>query len=98
MSFPSDSSFNSTRNTQSPVTPSSVGGLYKTNVNRQKTKRWVDAKSYSYDGDDWGDGDEYIEEEEEPAQQSKPTGLRQPGQVLNAPANAGGRSVTSPGR
>ncbi|KAG5291227.1 hypothetical protein I7I50_07973 [Histoplasma capsulatum G186AR] len=38
---------------------------FKTNVNRQKTKRWVNAKSYSYDGDDWGDDDGY--ENEEPA-------------------------------
>lgn len=38
---------------------------FKTNVSRQKTKRWVNAKSYSYDGDDWGDSDEY--EDEEPA-------------------------------
>jgi hypothetical protein len=28
----------------------------------------------------------------------KPTGFRQPGQVLNAPANTGGRSVTNPGK
>ena len=26
-----------------------------------KTKRWVEAKSYTYDGDDWGDADEYDE-------------------------------------
>ncbi|OAT06563.1 hypothetical protein BDBG_02749 [Blastomyces gilchristii SLH14081] len=36
---------------------------FKTNVNRQKTKRWVNAKSYSYDGDEWGDSDEYADEE-----------------------------------
>ncbi|OJD17573.1 hypothetical protein AJ78_02324 [Emergomyces pasteurianus Ep9510] len=38
---------------------------FKTNVNRQKTKRWVNAKSYAYDGDEWGDSDEY--EVEDPA-------------------------------
>ncbi|OAX78971.1 hypothetical protein ACJ72_06716 [Emergomyces africanus] len=38
---------------------------FKTNVNRQKTKRWVNAKSYSYDGDEWGESDEY--EDEAPA-------------------------------
>ena len=44
----------------------------KTNVNRKKTKRWVEAKKISYDGDDWGD-DEYgeydndeVEEDETP--------------------------------
>ncbi len=92
------------RTQQTPVAPS-ASGLYKTNVNRQKTKRWVEAKSYSYDGDDWGDVDEYrdIEEEEEeepapPTPPPKPTGFRQPGQVLNAPGNTGGRSVTNPGK
>ena len=34
---------------------------FKTNVNRAKTKRWVEAKSYSYDGEDWGDADDYDE-------------------------------------
>lgn len=34
---------------------------FKTNVNRAKTKRWVEAKSYTYDGDDWGEADEYDE-------------------------------------
>ena len=61
---------------------------YKTNVNRAKTKRWVEAKSYSYDGDDWGDADEYDEygADEEPQPQQKPTGLRQPGQSANQPS------------
>lgn len=55
---------------------------YKTNVNRAKTKRWVEAKSYSYDGDDWGDVDDYDEYGgyDEPAPPNKPTGLRQMGQ------------------
>ena len=55
---------------------------FKTNVNRAKTKRWVEAKSYSYDGDDWGDVDDYDEYGgyDEPPPPSKPTGLRQRGQ------------------
>ena len=57
---------------------------FNTNVNRAKTKKWVEAKSYSYDGDDWGDVDDYDEyrgyEEPEPAPEPKPTGLRQRGQ------------------
>ena len=56
---------------------------FKTNVNRAKTKRWVEAKSYTYDGDDWGDADEYDEYGgyDEPAPPPpKPTGLRQRGQ------------------
>ena len=58
--------------------------VFNTNVNRAKTKKWVEAKSYSYDGDDWGDVDDYDEyggyDEPEPAPEPKPTGLRQRGQ------------------
>lgn len=59
---------------------------FNTNVNRAKTKKWVEAKSYSYDGDEWGDVDEYDEyggyddPDPEPAPEAKPTGLRQRGQ------------------
>ncbi|KAL8835026.1 MAG: hypothetical protein Q9176_007169 [Flavoplaca citrina] len=55
---------------------------FKTNVNRAKTKRWVEAKSYTYDGDDWGDMDEYDEYGgyDEPPPPPRPTGLRQQGQ------------------
>lgn len=55
---------------------------FKTNVNRAKTKRWVEAKSYTYDGDDWGDADEYDEYGgyDEPPTPPKPTGFRQQGQ------------------
>jgi len=34
---------------------------FKTNVNRAKTKKWVQAKKNAYDGDDWGGYDEYDE-------------------------------------
>ncbi|KAL1859170.1 hypothetical protein Plec18170_002285 [Paecilomyces lecythidis] len=53
----------------SPLSPSPTAGQpisFKTNVNRAKSKRWVEAKSYSYDGNDWGSEDEDEEEEEEP--------------------------------
>ena len=55
---------------------------FNTNVNRAKTKKWIEAKSYSYDGDDWGDVDDYDEYGgyDEPAPETKPTGLRQRGQ------------------
>ncbi|KAL9119947.1 MAG: hypothetical protein Q9187_003499 [Circinaria calcarea] len=67
--------------TQPDGTPTS----YKTNVNRAKTQRWVEAKSYSYDGDDWGDADDYEEYGgyDEPVQ-AKPTGLRQQGQSVSS--------------
>ena len=58
---------------------------FQANVNRAKTKKWVEAKSYSYDGDDWGEVDDYDEyggyDDPEPA--PKPTGLRQRGQSAN---------------
>ena len=60
---------------------------FKTNVNRAKTKRWVEAKSYSYDGDDWGEADEYDEygnyddePQHAPPPFDRPTDLRQQGQ------------------
>ena len=61
---------------------------FKTNVNRAKTKRWVEAKSYSYDGDDWGEVDDYDEYggyDTGPPQRA--TGLRQQGQ--SAASSAG---------
>ncbi|KAJ5780387.1 hypothetical protein N7457_005547 [Penicillium paradoxum] len=46
---------------------------FQTNVNRSKTKRWVEAKQYSYDGGDWGDDDDDDDdEEEEPAAVPRP--------------------------
>ncbi|KAI4122721.1 MAG: hypothetical protein LQ338_005652 [Usnochroma carphineum] len=69
--------------------PPPAGGQppsFKTNVNRAKTKKWVEAKSYSYEGDDWGDLDEYDEYGgyDEPPPPPKPTGLRQRGQSASA--------------
>ena len=80
---------------------------FKTNVNRAKTKRWVEAKSYSYDGDDWGDADEFDEYDDPPTSAPpKPTGLRQRGQSATNPtqvpsqsyqsSSQGVRSVTNP--
>ncbi|KAI5208683.1 hypothetical protein E4T39_01439 [Aureobasidium subglaciale] len=34
---------------------------FKTNVNRSKTRKWAEAKNYTYDGDDWGGYDPYDE-------------------------------------
>ena len=71
---------------------------FKTNVNRAKTKRWVEAKSYTYDGDDWGDADEYDEYGgyDEPPAPSKPTGLRQQGQSAGSATNSPYGSPTAP--
>ncbi|KAL4884814.1 hypothetical protein BJY04DRAFT_182088 [Aspergillus karnatakaensis] len=69
-------------NTNSPLSPQPRDNnpvSFRTNVNRAKTKRWVEAKKYSYDGDDWGE-DEYGEYEydDEPLQsQNQRTGANQ---------------------
>ncbi|KAI9821479.1 MAG: hypothetical protein M1832_003326 [Thelocarpon impressellum] len=85
--------------TQSPIARQTPGGIsspasppggagpsFKTNVNRQKTKRWVEAKSFSYDGDDWGEVDDFDEYgARDPPAPPKPTGLRQRGQSIGSP-------------
>ncbi|KAF7174079.1 hypothetical protein CNMCM5623_006367 [Aspergillus felis] len=65
--------------TNTPVAPQAGGGTpvsFKTNVNRAKTKRWVEAKKYSYDGNDWGD-DEYEEYDDEPLPMPQPANFSQ---------------------
>lgn len=73
-----------------PPPPGGQPTSFKTNVNRAKTKRWVEAKSYSYDGDDWGEVDDYDEYGgyDEPQPPPKPTGFRQRGQSATQPAPA----------
>ncbi|KAG9228590.1 hypothetical protein BJ875DRAFT_233413 [Amylocarpus encephaloides] len=70
-----------------PMTPQSAGSAnisYRANVNRQKTTKWTQAKAVDYGGDDWGDDDDYGYDPPAPPPPpiSKPTGLRQQGQVL----------------
>ncbi|GIJ87395.1 hypothetical protein Asppvi_006301 [Aspergillus pseudoviridinutans] len=65
--------------TNTPVAPQARGETpisFKTNVNRAKTKRWVEAKKYSYDGNDWGD-DEYEEYDDEPLPMPQPANFSQ---------------------
>lgn len=60
---------------------------YQANVNRQKTKKWVDAKAVDYGGG-WGsdEDDEYGDEDPPPPPPvSKPSGYRQQGQSLQSP-------------
>ncbi len=72
---------------------------FKSNVNRAKTKKWIEAKSYSYDGDDWGDVDDYDEyggyedPPDLPPLAPRNTGLRQRGQSASQPVEQGGPSV-----
>jgi hypothetical protein len=61
---------------------------FKANVNRQKSRKWVEAKPVDYGGDDWGD--EYDDEpyDDIPPTPAKPVGLRQPGQAVQSPVSA----------
>ncbi|RFU35294.1 hypothetical protein B7463_g1047, partial [Scytalidium lignicola] len=74
--------------TPAPAVPATPSSAYKTNVNRQKTRKWIEAKSVDYGGDDWGDEDDYYDEPPPPPPPtSKPSGLRQKGQGLQSPVN-----------
>ncbi|KAF2757592.1 hypothetical protein EJ05DRAFT_511380 [Pseudovirgaria hyperparasitica] len=57
---------------------------FSTNVNRAKTKKWVEAKSFSYDGDDWG---EYDEQDEYGASAAPPPVPQQQQMPSNAARN-----------
>jgi len=51
------------------------GPSFKTDLHRNKTKKWAEAPSYDYGGDDWGVADEYGEYgsyDDEPQPQSQP--------------------------
>ena len=70
---------------------------FKTNVNRAKTKRWVEAKSYSYDGDDWGEVDDYDEYAgyDDSTPPPNPTGFRQQGQSPSPVVSSGHGTASS---
>ncbi|EEY15828.1 conserved hypothetical protein [Verticillium alfalfae VaMs.102] len=59
----------------SPETPTSAP--YRANVNRTKTRKWVEAKTQNYDGDDWGADDFDEHPEPVPVPPLRPTGSRQ---------------------
>ncbi|KAL1630623.1 hypothetical protein SLS54_000494 [Diplodia seriata] len=70
---------------------------FKTNINRNKTRKWVQAKAFSYDGDDWGDydeDDEYGVAAHASQSPQEPTGLRQRGQSIDK--TGASRSFTEP--
>jgi hypothetical protein len=70
---------------RTPGTPSTVP--YQANVNRTKTKKWVEAKAQNYDGDDWGN--EYYDDDEPDEHPPPPmaSGFRQPGQPAPGPGS-----------
>lgn len=61
---------------------------YKVNVNRQKTKKWVEAKSQNYDGDDWG-AEEYDDEDDTPTLPPVPAASSLPSQHGARPPSGG---------
>ncbi|OTA58876.1 hypothetical protein K449DRAFT_436368 [Hypoxylon sp. EC38] len=85
----------------SPMTPSTPN-TYKTNVNRTKTRKWVEAKVQNYDGDDWGNEyeDEYDEPEPEPAPPAQPSSriaaLRQQSRTFPQSAGAVDSNASGP--
>src|ERR1700760_311038 len=52
-----------------PISSSLAPSSFKTDVNRNKTRKWIEAKSASYGGDDWG---EYDQEDEYGVEQTPP--------------------------
>ncbi|KAL4918588.1 hypothetical protein BDW62DRAFT_63598 [Aspergillus aurantiobrunneus] len=82
MSGPSQRPPLNTSNSSSPLSPQPRGDTpvsFRTNVNRAKTKRWVEAKTYTYDGDDWGEDEygEYEYDDKPPVPQVPRTGTNQ---------------------
>ncbi|POS77143.1 hypothetical protein DHEL01_v204459 [Diaporthe helianthi] len=49
---------------RTPNTPYGQPNQYKVNVNRQKTRKWVEAKTQNYDGDDWGGMDDEFDDDD----------------------------------
>ncbi|KAH0422579.1 hypothetical protein CcaCcLH18_12741 [Colletotrichum camelliae] len=76
---------------QSPLSPETPTSAYKTNLGRKKTKKWVEAKTQNYDGDDWGnDFDDEEPEEPTPVPPLKPASRQSsPSQATtaNLPSN-----------
>lgn len=68
---------------------------YKTNVNRQKTRKWIEARVQSYDGDDWGN--EYDDEEpDDELDPPKHSDAHAPSQPVNPPGQARATQPAAP--
>ncbi|KIV80584.1 hypothetical protein PV11_08075 [Exophiala sideris] len=66
---------------------------FQTNVGRSVTKKWRDAGQISYEGDDWGDDDDY--DPDQSAHAPAPTSYQR-GPGFQPPALPSNRSVTNP--
>ncbi|EQK97399.1 hypothetical protein OCS_06888 [Ophiocordyceps sinensis CO18] len=64
-----------------------AGSAYQVNVNRTKTKKWVEARVQSYDGDDWG-ADEYHDlDHDEPPPVQQLSSTQRPAGVASLPSS-----------
>ena len=70
---------------------------YQVNVNRQKTRKWVEAKPQNYDGDDWG-ADEYEDDEPDDVPEFPPPPQSPPVKQAHSssPSGAGGAPPPPP--
>ncbi|KAK1987446.1 hypothetical protein LZ30DRAFT_702558 [Colletotrichum cereale] len=84
--------FRAPQHTNSSLSLETPTGAYKTNVKRTKTKKWVEAKTQNYDGDDWGN--DYDDEPEDlaPIPPLRPTGSRSVSQSTTATLPTSNRS------
>ncbi|PHH88032.1 hypothetical protein CDD83_8081 [Cordyceps sp. RAO-2017] len=65
MDSPFNQGFGRGHNPSSLLQTSANSSAYQVNVNRTKTRKWVEAKAQNYDGDDWG-ASEYDDDDEPP--------------------------------
>ncbi|TIC90735.1 hypothetical protein CH35J_011651 [Colletotrichum higginsianum] len=91
--------FRAPQHTNSPLSPETPTSAYKTNVKRTKTKKWVEAKTQNYDGDDWGnDFDDNDDEPDEPVPVPplRPIGSRSASQSTTATLPSNQSSAPQP--
>ncbi|KAL0937877.1 uncharacterized protein CTRU02_207608 [Colletotrichum truncatum] len=82
---------------QSSLSPETPTSAYKTNVKRTKTKKWVEAKTQNYDGDDWGNDFDDEPDEQVPVPPLKPKmGFRQPSPSQATTANLPSNQPSAP--
>lgn len=58
---------------RTPLSPYTLSTeRYKANVNRTKTRKWVEAKKIDYGGDDWGADDDFDDEDDDAGDVGQP--------------------------
>ncbi|ETS82055.1 hypothetical protein PFICI_07057 [Pestalotiopsis fici W106-1] len=95
------STYNNIYRNASPMTPSTPSNnTFQTNVNRTKTRKWVEAKKQNYAGDDWGNefDDDEEPEDDPPGPAQQPATFRPLGQGAQLPGSqmSGNRAFSQP--